>query len=184
MIDEMVEQTKSFSTSRSNELVSIDKVKGLNVKGYYLVPEYTEIIRMNVGEAQSVRNFTIGNQYGKIIWEGTTDVLSILNTYEHTFKDLTEVVDIQHSALTVYEDDSKKPPRGEGLNKPAIVYLYELYPKTIEAKMKNYKILTEQEVKIYDSFKEKLRSLVSTSGGVFLSYKGQSGELCFSVPGF
>jgi len=67
---------------------------------------------MTTEEVSNVKNFTIGNEFGKVIWEGRTDLLTILRSEEHTFKDLSEVFNIEHTSLTVYEDDSVKPQKG------------------------------------------------------------------------
>ena len=58
-------------------IIDLDLVKGLNVPGYYTVPEYPQIVRMTYDEAKFVKNFTIGNVHGKIIWEGHTDLTKI-----------------------------------------------------------------------------------------------------------
>jgi hypothetical protein len=141
------------------------------------VPEYHEILRMTNSQAQSVKNFTVGNRFGKIVWEGYTNLLTIFEAPKYQYKDISEVVEIEKSALTVYRDDSNKPDIGNGLNKPAIVYLFGIFDKQIKKQLVNAQILTKDEVKIYDNFKSKLREIVRKTGGTFLSFKGHTGEL-------
>jgi len=183
LIDESFTQ-EPHQQNLSNGLVNLDQVKGLNVFGYYLIPDYTEIIRMTKDEVRRIENFTIGNQHGKVVWENQTDILSIFEGVHDSYKTIENLVDIQNSALTVYKDDSNKPPRGQGLNKPAIIYLLGMYPKAIKNKLKNSQVMTEKEVVIFDKYKARLREMVRANGDVFLSYRGKQGELCFSVSGF
>ena len=183
LIDESFTQ-EPHQQNLSNGLVNLDQVKGLNVFGYYLIPDYTEIIRMTKDEVRRIENFTIGNQHGKVVWENQTDILSIFEGVHDSYKTIENLVDIQNSALTVYKDDSNKPLRGQGLNKPAIIYLLGMYPKAIKNKLKNSQVMTEKEVVIFDKYKARLREMVRANGDVFLSYRGKQGELCFSVSGF
>jgi uncharacterized ubiquitin-like protein YukD len=171
------ENEENRETRQQNSLIDIEKVKGLNIQGYFTVPEYHEILRMTNSQAQNVKNFTVGNRFGKIVWEGYTNLLTIFEAPRYQYKDISEVVEIEKSALTVYRDDSNKPDIGNGLNKPAIVYLFGIFDKQIKKQLVNAQILTKDEVKIYDNFKSKLREIVRKTGGTFLSFKGHTGEL-------
>ena len=183
-IIDMIEEENTENSLQKN-LINLDLVNGLNVKDYYTEPDFTTIVRMDEEEARHVENFTIGNKYGKVIWEGYTDILNVLKGRgNYNFDNLSEVISINYSSLTVYEDEDKKPNEGEALNKPAFVYLYDLYPPALKKKLKDSTILNREEVAIFEKFKNKLREIVRMNGGVFLSYKGNIGEFCFSVSGF
>ena len=77
-----------------------------------------------------------------------------------------------------------KPPKGQGLNKPAMIYLFQIYPKQLKEKLQTKQILSSKDVAIYEKFKEKLRENVKSTGGLFLNYTKDTGELCFSVSQF
>ncbi|CAI2384782.1 unnamed protein product [Moneuplotes crassus] len=166
------------------QLVDYDLVKGLSVQDLQTKPSFHEIIRMSEQQAQRVEKFEIFNQFGKIVWEGITDLISILNPEGYTFTCLDEVIEIKHSSLAIYEDTAVKPPVGEGLNRPCVITLYDLYPHEIKSELKQAKILTKEQVRIYDQFKFNLRDIVRKKGGIFLSYQGSKGELKFSVDQF
>lgn len=76
-------------------IVDIDLVKGLNVPGYSTDPEYPDIVRMTLDEVRSVRNFTIGNSHGKIVWEGYTDLTKIFQGPGYCYKDISEFIVIE-----------------------------------------------------------------------------------------
>ena len=72
-----------------------------------MIPNIAEIFRMTEVRAKNVKNFTIGNEFGKIIWEGYTDLLSILEWNDLKFESISEIVDFQKFSVTVYPDDNK-----------------------------------------------------------------------------
>ncbi|CAI2367774.1 unnamed protein product [Moneuplotes crassus] len=168
----------------SNQLVDLDLVKGLKVDCLSTKPSFDEMIRMTTEKAQKVEHFKIYNDYGRVIWEGKIDIVSILNSKSHTFSSLSEIIQLRHSSLSIYEDEGTKPPKGEGLNKPCVITLYDLYPCEIKAELEQGKILSNEQTKIYDQFRTTLRDGIRQKGGVFLSYKGSKGELIFSVEHF
>ena len=144
---------------------------------YYLEPDYTEITRMKKEDAKKIMNFTIGNKYGKVTWEGHTNLLEILCSSSTSFPSLSHIISIDKHSVTVYPDDEQKPSRGRGLNRPAVVWVFGLYPRGIKSKLVGGRILNDSEIEVYEQFKGRLRELVRDKGGVFMSYDGRTGEL-------
>ena len=111
----------AYSVVRGEERQSISKyVPKLTKEGYSTIPSIEELSRMSDRDLAMVENFTVTNQYGKIEFEGKTDVRGV---------DLDELVVIYNKNVEVYPEDkfptdSAKPIKGEKLNKPAMITLY------------------------------------------------------------
>ena len=73
---------------------------------------------MTEEELKHVKDFTIFNEYGMVCFEGETDLRQL---------DLDSIVEVSPKVVIVYGDDSKKPDVGKGLNKPALVHLYNAF---------------------------------------------------------
>lgn len=88
---------------------------------------------------------------------------------------INEVFVFKHRALLVYPDDSKKPPVGQGFNRPAIVTLEKVYPVRRDTKERITKphLVARYEQKLKDR-----------PGLRFLSYDHQLGEWSFYVDSF
>ncbi|KAF5196486.1 Nuclear pore complex protein nup98a [Thalictrum thalictroides] len=88
---------------------------------YYTEPGIQELVakeRVEPGFCQHVKNFVVGRHgYGIIKFIGETDVRGL---------DLESIVQFNNREVFVYMDDSKKPPMGQGLNKPAEVTLLNI----------------------------------------------------------
>jgi hypothetical protein len=105
-----------------SELAPLDKIPVLTKPGYKTIPDYRNICRMTLDEIEHVKNFSIYNEYGRIDFEGETNLTNL---------NLDQIVNISKNSITVYqnEDLEFKPPAGEGLNKPAVLHLNECFPK-------------------------------------------------------
>ena len=181
--EENKEIMNSFN-SQPEELLDLNIVENLKIEGYTTIPSNTEIARMSKSKASSVTGFTLQNQHGRITWEGSINLLTILDWNGTKFKNLAEIVEIEKNSVEVYRDDNKKPPKGEGLNRPAIITLFNLYPKKIKQRLMKSSILSLEETKIVDDYKDVLRQIVNSKGGLYLRYEQQKGELHFSVSEF
>ena len=104
-------------------LAPIDQLPVLNSSSnnnYKTTPDFITICRMSEKELKNVENFSIHNEHGRIDFEGVTD-LSNLN--------LDQIVSIKEKRINVYQNDlDHKPPVGHGLNKPAVVHMFNCYP--------------------------------------------------------
>ena len=58
----------------SNTFVKSEKIPNYDRSKYYTKPSYIEMCRMSENELSSVQNFTVGNDYGEIIFSGKSDI--------------------------------------------------------------------------------------------------------------
>ncbi|KAH0771368.1 hypothetical protein KY290_015349 [Solanum tuberosum] len=86
----------------------------LQCADYYTVPPMEELLSKEKEEAGfccHVKDLVVGRHgYGSIKFLGKTDVGKL---------DLDSAVQFNHREVIIYMDESKKPPVGQGLNKPA-----------------------------------------------------------------
>ena len=125
--------------------------------GYYTSPPMTV-----VASTASVPNFIVGRKgYGTISFKSPVDLTDVAS-----LSILREIVEITRGTVTVYPDESKKPPLGKGLNVPALVTLENVQPPPdFEG----------------DEFIEELRVRPDTE---FVSYNVETGEYVFNVEHF
>ncbi|GAU26547.1 hypothetical protein TSUD_266610 [Trifolium subterraneum] len=108
-----------------------------------------------------VTDFIVGRHgYGSIKFFGATDV---------RWLDLESIIQFNNYGVSVYKDDSKKPPVGQGLNKPAEITLL------------NIKCFDKQNELEY---KEVLKSMAKNQGAEYVSYDATKGEWIFKVHHF
>ncbi|OMJ86068.1 hypothetical protein SteCoe_12506 [Stentor coeruleus] len=86
--------------------------------GYYTKPTIMEMAKMSIENLMKIKNFTIENEYGKLVFEGETNVVKL---------NIAEIIQILHKEVVGYPEESKiaKPCVGQGLNKPAELTLYK-----------------------------------------------------------
>ncbi|CAL5329947.1 unnamed protein product [Camellia sinensis] len=140
---------------------------------YYTEPQIHELAvkeRAEPGFCCRVRNFVVGRHgYGNIKFLGDTDVRQL---------DLDSHIHFDNCELTVYMDESKKPPVGQGLNKPAEVTLLNI--KCIDKKTgKQY--INGPKV---DKYREMLMKKAIEQGAEFVSYDPVKWEWKFRVQHF
>ncbi|XP_052483089.1 nuclear pore complex protein NUP98A isoform X3 [Gossypium raimondii] len=140
---------------------------------YYTEPRIQELAakeRAEPGYCRHVKDFVVGRHgYGSIKFLGETDVRRL---------DLESLVQFNNREVIVYMDDSKKPPVGQGLNKPAEVTLLNI---------KCFDKRTGQQYtdgpKI-EKYKEMLKRKAKDQGAEFISYDPIKGEWKFRVNHF
>ncbi|CAD5192854.1 unnamed protein product, partial [Musa acuminata subsp. malaccensis] len=140
---------------------------------YYTEPRIQELAakeRAEPGFCRHVKDFVVGRHgYGSIKFYGETDVRGL---------DLESIVQFNHREVIVYSDDSKKPPVGQGLNKPAEVTLL------------NIKCMNKKTGQQYtegpnvEKYKEMLTLKGEEQGAEFLSFDPVKGEWKFKVKHF
>jgi len=130
--------------------------------GYSTVPTALELGRMSVSQLSAVPNFTIQNQHGKIVFDGTTDLVGL---------NLDEIVNIEEKQVVLYPDDNDpdKPRIGEGLNKPALVVLYNCRPRRNVSP---------------EAYREKIKAICKKNGSEFLDWNDNTFEWSFRVKHF
>ncbi|KAJ6293367.1 hypothetical protein OIU78_025359 [Salix suchowensis] len=140
---------------------------------YFTEPRIQELAakeRAKPGFCRHVKDFVVGRHgYGSIKFLGETDVRRL---------DLESLVQFNNREVIVYMDDSKKPPVGQGLNKPAEVTLLNI--KCFDKKTGRQ--FTEGP-KI-EKYKEMLKRKAEDQGAEFVSYDPAKGEWKFKVNHF
>ncbi|XP_004495518.1 nuclear pore complex protein NUP98A isoform X3 [Cicer arietinum] len=140
---------------------------------YFTLPRIHELAakeRAEPGFCSHVKDFVVGRQaYGSIKFLGVTDVRGL---------DLESIVQFNNREVIVYMDDSKKPPVGQGLNKPAEVTLLNI--KCFDKKTgQQY-----TEGPRIEKYKEMLKRKAEDQGAEFVSYDPSKGEWKFRVNHF
>ncbi|GMJ10924.1 DRACULA2 [Hibiscus trionum] len=140
---------------------------------YFTEPRTQELAakeRAEPGYCRRVKDFVVGRHgYGSIKFLGETDVRRL---------DVESLVQFNNREVIVYLDDSKKPPVGQGLNKPA------------EVKILNIKCFDKKTSEQYtegprvEKYKSMLKRKVEEQGAEFLSYDPVKGEWKFKVKHF
>ncbi|KAH9611606.1 hypothetical protein KSS87_007789 [Heliosperma pusillum] len=139
---------------------------------YYTEPRIQELAakeRAEPGFCRHVKDFVVGrHNYGSIKFLGETDVRRL---------DLESLVQFNNREVIVYLDDSKKPPVGQGLNKPAEVTLLNI--KCFDKKRNQ--IIEGPKI---EKYKEMLKKKAEDQGAEFLSFDPAKGEWKFRVDHF
>ncbi|KAL1294440.1 hypothetical protein HN51_055220 [Arachis hypogaea] len=132
---------------------------------YYTQPRIHELAakeRAEPGFCSHVKDFVVGRQgYGSIRFLGETDVRGL---------DLESLIQFNNREVIVYMDDAKKPPVGQGLNKPAEVTLLSIKcfdKKTGQQYTEGPKI---------EKYTEMLKRKAEDQGAEFISYDPIKGE--------
>lgn len=140
---------------------------------YYTEPRIQELAakeRAEPGFCRRVKDFIVGRHgYGSIKFMGETDVRRL---------DLEALVQFNNREVIVYPDDNKKPPIGQGLNKPAEVTLLNIKcsdKKTGQQWTEGPKI---------EKYKEMLKKKAEDQGAEFVSYDPVKGVWKFKVRHF
>ncbi|XP_055493395.1 nuclear pore complex protein Nup98-Nup96 isoform X1 [Leucoraja erinacea] len=142
--------------------------------GYYTIPSMEELAQQLTNESGEciVENFTIGRKgYGSVYFPGVVNLTNM---------DLDEIVHIRRKEVTVYLDDDKRPPMGEGLNRRAEVTLDGIWPtdKSTRCLIKSPERLMEM------GFEERLENSSRKQGARFLEYRSETGSWVFEVMHF
>jgi len=140
------------------KLAAEDLLPKITRNEYTIRPEPKKIFRMTETELKAIKNLQIENEWGRIEFEGETDVTGV---------DFDSTITISHQKIIVYPKDSLKPSIGQKLNKAATVHLFKCFPKT------NTK-----------TFINKLKIATRNQGAKFVSYNEKTGEWIFKVKHF
>ncbi|CAL4963582.1 unnamed protein product [Urochloa decumbens] len=140
---------------------------------YYTVPSIVELAVKESDEpgyCSHVPDFTVGRHgFGSVKFDGETDVRKL---------DITSIVEFNNREILVYRDESKTPPIGQGLNKPAEISLLNV--KCIDQKTG----LQFTGGPTVDRYKEILVQWTKEHGAEFMSFDPVKGEWKFKVKNF
>lgn len=173
--DDIKAYTSSNNPTEDKKLFAtvLDVPSKLQLPDYYTKPQISELEskeRAEPGFCSHVKDFVIGrNGYGSIKFLGDTDVRNL---------DLESFVQFNNREVIVYMDETKKPPVGQGLNKPAEITLLN-----IKCVNKRTGVVYKDGLKI-DNYREMLKKKVVAQGGEFVSYDPVEGEWKFRVQHF
>jgi len=158
LLEDIKEETQD-TTKHLDELADEDLIPKLSKNGYRTIPEFKRICRMTERQLREVKDFTVENEWGKVIFDGATDISGV---------DIDGTIEILKGEIIVYPDDNKKDVIGEKLNKAATIHLYKCFPK----KRNNEKFIA------------KLKAASNKQDAEFISYDEQTGEWVFKVKHF
>lgn len=140
---------------------------------YYIQPRVQELAakeRAEPGYCRRVKGFVVGRHgYGFVKFLGETDVRGL---------DLESIIQFNKCEVLVYMDESKKPPPGVGLNKPAEITLLNV--KSVDKKSGQH---LSEGVEV-EKFEKRLKKKTEEQGAEFLSYDAIKGEWNFRVKHF
>lgn len=171
LLDDELEKI-STSSVKTSELKSFCGVVQTRPE-YYTIPPLEELEQYVDDEGVClVEGFTVGRVgYGNVYFPDKFDV-SDLN--------LDQIVHFRHKELTIYPDDSKKPPVGEGLNRRAQVTLDRIWPRNKE----DGRLINKPDEIITLNFSENLRKVCDRMKSKFVEYRPDSGSWVFMVDHF
>lgn len=155
-------------SKQESNLASFEMLPKCNRVNYRLTPSLIEMARMTEKQLSQISNLSIENNNGKITWEGYTDVRGI---------NFDELVSIELFAAEVYPEEIElkglKPAVGQGINKPAIIELYNLKPPK--------KVTDAKKQRFIEGLKQKTATMEDTH---FISYDEDTATLKFKVEHF
>ncbi|XP_050376886.1 nuclear pore complex protein NUP98A [Argentina anserina] len=180
-VDHTIQKGDSLSGHRAGEAAIVyehgadieAQMPKLRRSDYYTEPRIQELAakeRADPGFCCRVKDFVVGRHgYGSIKFLGETDVRRL---------DLEGLVQFNNKEVIVYPDENKKPPVGQGLNKPAEVTLLNI--KCIEKKT-GFQYTEGPKV---EKYKEMLKRKAEEQGAKFVSYDPKKEEWTFMVDHF
>ncbi|VDO67853.1 unnamed protein product [Heligmosomoides polygyrus] len=145
----------------------------LNSPDYFTEPTINAMREMVVdGKVVLNNGLTIGRAtYGSVFWPGRIELENVA---------LDEIVIFRHKEVTVYPDESKKPPLGEGLNRPAEVTLERVWHID-----RNTKEEIRDPLKLIDlGWRDRLEKVTARMGATFKDYRPATGSWVFRVEHF
>ena len=165
---ESTDELMIFNIESSNMLAPLEKLPIMKRKDYTLYPSLVEMARMTELQLSSIENLSIENEYGQIIWEEETDVRGI---------NFDVLVNIDLYSATVYPEEIErqnlKPEVGQGLNKPATITLFKIFPSMNANEAARRKFA--------ENLKKKTSNIPDAE---FISYDEYHGVLSFKVAHF
>jgi Nuclear protein 96/Nucleoporin autopeptidase len=142
----------------------------LSMSGYLTTPSLAEMETKSEAELAALSGFSITREgFGSVAWDGTVDVRGI---------NLDSIISISHQDVAVYDNqevDGTKPAIGEKLNRPAVISLYNTFPK------KGGKNASEDAKQ---KFSKKLEKATAQMNADFISYDSVNGTWKFRVQHF
>lgn len=127
LVEEQVPVLKEKGETEKKQFADIEQIAKLESKKFTTFPEFVVLCRMTEEELKNVKDFSVENEHGKIVFDGYTDVRKL---------DIDSIITIKAKEVVLYPDESTKPEVGMGLNKPATVALYKCFPNNNDVRNK------------------------------------------------
>jgi nuclear pore complex protein Nup98-Nup96 len=140
---------------------------------YWMQPSRTELGKMSRDQLKQVVDFTVGRQNcGSVTFNGPVDLTAI--DLDNLF---SAIVDIGLRKITVYPDESIKPPMGKGLNVPSTLRIENSWPRGRDRKS-NSPVTSGP---LFDKHIDRLQKVGDTE---YVNYETETGTWIFKVPHF
>ena len=138
---------------------------------YWMKPSLDELSKMTREQLKRVVDFTVGRQNcGQVTFNGAVDLTTV--DIDNIFD---EIVDIGLRRITVYPEESVKPPMGKGLNVPSTLRIQNSWPR---GRNQTGPITSGP---LYEKHIQRLQKVTDTK---FISYERETGTWVFEVPHF
>ena len=159
--DSIVTSSKK-KTKKKSELAPVEKLPILTNTEYKITPDLKAISRMTLEELEQIESFSISNKNGKIEFEETIDLTGV---------NLDQIVNILPGRVELYKNNniSFLPQPGKGLNKKAVIHLYNISDNDDVDSELSLQYLQEKTKEI---------------NGEFKSFNRDSGEYIYKVDHF
>ncbi|XP_073981089.1 nuclear pore complex protein Nup98-Nup96-like isoform X3 [Rhodnius prolixus] len=169
------DQEESIPAELDNSSEGTGHPTGITLRraGYYTIPTLDELAGLVDDQGRCiVDNFTVGRlNYGNIFYPDSFDVSGL---------NLDEIVHFRHKEVTVYPNDSVKPPVGEGLNRRAQVTLDRVWPVDKTTRLP----ITEPTRILAMDYESKLSRACAKHGTNYVEYRPTTGSWVFKVDHF
>lgn len=140
---------------------------------YWMRPTRAEINKMSREEQKHVVGYTVGRQHcGEVTFGEPVDLTTV--NLDLVFGKL---VDIALRRITVYPDESMKPPLGKGLNVPSTLRIENSWPRNRDRKSPTPLISGP----LFEKHVDRLKKVNNTE---FIDYEKSTGTWVFKVPHF
>lgn len=173
-VADLSETDEGVSTLPS-ELEFLDNPAGVTLTRpeYFMKPPIKDLHKYMTDSGECiVRGLNIGRWgYGNVFFPDPIDIKGM---------NLDEIIYFRHREIIVYPNDAKKPPVGEGLNRPAQVTLDKIFPR--EKTSNNY--ITDVDQIVQSNFVDNLIHVTQKHNCVFVDYRPETGSWVFKVKHF
>ncbi|OGE51926.1 hypothetical protein PENARI_c011G00527 [Penicillium arizonense] len=140
---------------------------------YWMEPSRATLSKMSREQLKHVVDFTVGRQNcGSVTFNGEVDLST--TDVDHLFDN---IVNIGLRKITVYPDESIKPPMGKGLNVPSTLRIENSWPRGRDRKS-NSPVTSGP---LFDKHIDRLQKVGDTE---FINYETETGTWVFKVPHF
>ncbi|KAF9281983.1 hypothetical protein BGZ68_006286 [Mortierella alpina] len=168
--------SQSLATSTRPETSSSGSAITKKPEGeYWMSPTLEELRKMSRSELQHVENFKVGlPEYGSVTFLQPVDLTGVASLSAIC----GHIVIFDKKTCSVYPDDNNKPPRGQGLNVPALISLEKCWPMDRSTREL---VVFDKSSPMYAQHLKRLRRQADTT---FIDFTTDNGTWTFRVEHF